>query len=501
MNLWAKQIGQLVVLAVALFFLSCQDEAGLLGYKNPNTKFQVNYVEIPIESSVLLLDSQRTSNYLFSNETNRLLVGKYVDDQFGSVSASAYSHYYTTSGTALPANAVYDSVSVRLLFDYYTYGSALATTSQNISVHEIEEEMASSRRFYFNKTQIQTSPTALGSKDFTIDPAKFKEYLNALQDSNSQNDTLVETVRLNIPLEKAFGQRIFENAMAYSANPTVDTTFITYSLFTKIFKGISFKSNNADKVVGFNPAATSSSIAIHYHTAEADSLVLSLGFFNVNSFSQILNDRSGTALAGLSTYSQDFIPPTDFRYIQSGTGVYTKLDFSKFFEFADTVPNLVINSAQLTVEAVEQPGYDPSSSFALRILDDQNFVEKYNTETSKQDSIDFALYNPRQYASYPGSISIDDGTIGDNDNAFYAVGDQSPYLAYSSTTKSYSGNYSLFFQQLSVVNPNRRRFQSAILYPASPGKPSSSKTLNRTIIPESGIKLKVYYTKPTTPLN
>ena len=70
MNLWAKRIGQLAVFAVALFFLSCQDEASLLGYKNPNTKFQVSYVEIPIESSVLLLDSQRTSNYVYhSNVT------------------------------------------------------------------------------------------------------------------------------------------------------------------------------------------------------------------------------------------------------------------------------------------------------------------------------------------------------------------------------------------------------------------------------------------------
>src|SRR3990170_1441181 len=114
MNLWAKHVGQLVVFAVALFFLSCQDEASLLGYKNPTSKFQVNYVEIPIESSVLLLDSQRTSNFLFQNETNRLLVGQYVDDQFGSVSTAAYTQYFTNSGTKLPANAIYDSVTLQL---------------------------------------------------------------------------------------------------------------------------------------------------------------------------------------------------------------------------------------------------------------------------------------------------------------------------------------------------------------------------------------------------
>ena len=40
MNLWAKRIGQLAVLPVALFFFSCEDEAGVLGYKNPNPKFE-----------------------------------------------------------------------------------------------------------------------------------------------------------------------------------------------------------------------------------------------------------------------------------------------------------------------------------------------------------------------------------------------------------------------------------------------------------------------------
>ncbi len=500
MNLWAKRVGQLVVLAVALFFFSCQDEASLLGYKNPNSKFQVRYIEIPIESSVLLLDSLRTSNFYFGNETNRLLIGQYADDQFGSLTSSAYTHYFTNSAAVLPANPIYDSVSVRLVFDYYTYGSDQSSTSQNISVYEIDHDMLLSRRNYFNNTQIQTNPTAIGSKSFTVDPVKFKEYLKNIEDSDTQNDTLVEAVALNIPLEPSFGQRIFENAVAYSNSPTVETTFITYSLFAKIFKGLHFKSDNGDKIMGFNPAAANSSIAIHYHTATDDSLVLTLGFFNVTGFNQIATDRSGTALAGLTQYSQDFIPATDLRYVQSGTGVYTKLDFGNFFEFADTVPNVVINSAELSVESVEQSIYDPSTSFALRILNDQNFVEKWDS-VSTQDRIDLLLYNPIQYTSYTGSISIDNGTVGDYDSAFYALGDQSPFLGYSSTNKSYNGNYALFFQQLSVVDPNRRRFKNAILYPASPNKPGGSKTVNRTVFPKSGIKLKIYYTKPTTPLN
>src|SRR5688572_25445292 len=123
MNLWAKRIGQLAILPIALFFFACEDEASLLGYKNPNTKFEVKYIEIPLESSVLLLDSQRTSNYLFNNETNRLLVGQYVDQQFGSITSTAFTQYFTTTGAKLAAGAVFDSVSIQLAFDLYNYGS------------------------------------------------------------------------------------------------------------------------------------------------------------------------------------------------------------------------------------------------------------------------------------------------------------------------------------------------------------------------------------------
>ena len=59
MNLWVSRVGQLAMLAVALFFFSCEDETSILGFKNPNSKFRASYVEIPIESSVLLRDSLR----------------------------------------------------------------------------------------------------------------------------------------------------------------------------------------------------------------------------------------------------------------------------------------------------------------------------------------------------------------------------------------------------------------------------------------------------------
>ena len=153
------------------------------------------------------------------------------------------------------------------------------------------------------------------------------------------------------------------------------------------------------------------------------------------------------------------------------------------------------------VESIEENDYAISQSFALRLLNSNNRIEIYDPAKDKQDSIDFLYYNPTQYTSYPGSIGIDNGSIGDNDNAFVALGDQNPYLSYATSKKSFSGNYTLFFQQLTVTNENKRRFQHAILYPTAPDKPGSTKNVNRTIFSKDGIKLRVYYTKPTVPLN
>src|SRR5688500_14589768 len=92
MNLWVNRIqGQLTVLAVALFFFSCEDEASRLGYPNPNSKFDLKTIDIPVSSSILLLDSIRTSNYDAVNDVNRFLVGRYNDSRFGDIASATFA--------------------------------------------------------------------------------------------------------------------------------------------------------------------------------------------------------------------------------------------------------------------------------------------------------------------------------------------------------------------------------------------------------------------------
>ncbi|HET6540356.1 MAG TPA: hypothetical protein VFG46_07720, partial [Chryseolinea sp.] len=404
------------------------------------------------------------------------------------VSANAYTQFFTNSGAKLPADATYDSVTLQLVLDFYHYGSTDALTSQSVSVYEVDEELHyDNRRNYFSKSEALVKPSPLGTKTFTVSPKELDGYIA------DKSDT---TILIKIPLDKAFGERIFDNAIAYRDDETTkDSTFKVFSEFTKIFKGLSIKTDNGDKIIGVSP---NSAVTVHYHHLDTGKVKLNLhlGFFSVTSFSQIKNDRSSSELTGLTQYSQDFSPVSDLRYIQSGTGVYTKLDFRKFFEFCDTIPNVVINSAQLSLGSVAESDFARPSNLVLRILQSDNRLKKVK---SRQDTLDISAYNPR-FPAHPGTLTLDNGTYVDSDLAMTVLGDTDAFLKYSSEKKSYDGNFALFFQQLAIVRDGVPRYQYFAIYPSTPSMPNT-KSVNRVIFPKDNIKLKVYYTKPAAPLN
>lgn len=491
MNLWVNRIGQLTLVSVALFFLlSCQEEVATLGYPNPNTKFKVYGYEITLGSSVLLRDSLRTSNFSYSSEPNRLLVGAYQDDRFGSVTTSAVTQYFPVNNAKLSASAVYDSVSLQLQFDLYHYGST-AKTPQSLSVYKLEEVLKYENiKNFFNKTTVATGEL-LGNKSFTIDPNEFDDFAK----STTDYDTIIT---VNIPLNDGFGRQLFEAAIRWrDYSSPEDSLFIKYSAFVEAFKGLVIRPETSDKAFGFNPSAASSRLMLHYHTT-SDTTTLDLGLSGVIGFNQIVGDRSASELAQIQQYHQPYFEDTETRYIQSGTGILTKIDFSKFYDFIDTIPNIMINSAELVVENVESGSLAPPRSLVLRRLDPGNNRFRKYVSTQPQDSIDIVRY--RGFLTYDVAVATSPALV-DNDNVFYIRGDKGSTMAYSSTKKSYSGVFTLLLQQMSLRHDERSPLTTFVLYPGSdvagtPAFVSGAKSLNRAIFPRSGIKLRIYYTKP-----
>jgi hypothetical protein len=223
----------------------------------------------------------------------------------------------------------------------------------------------------------------------------------------------------------------------------------------------------------------------------------------VVSSSRISIDRSATELAGLTQPNQEFIPVNqDKRYVQSGAPVCVKLDLSKFLEFSDTIENLVINSAELSISNIDDPGAnDPPRSLFLQVLDEQNKLKRLastsNPVQRARDSLDIQLYTNRARTLFDRPVS----TLVSKANVFSIFGDtqqEEARLSYNKDDKRYVGYLTLFLQELQEDEVSgdfeKTKFKDLVLYP---GNPYAAKSLNRVSYNKNNLKLKIYYTTPT----
>jgi hypothetical protein len=484
MSLWVKRTGQLFL--AALFLMACEDEASLLGFKNPVKKFDVRFVELPVASSVIWVDSLRTSNYYFAGESNSLLVGSYNDPQLGAVTCAFNSQYFTGTTVKIDQTSAFDSASIELAFDFYSYGSADAT-NQEIAVYDLTRELKQdSLGYYFNKTSV-TLGNLIGSKIFSFDPELFQFYLESGKDT---------TITVKIPLTYNFGLRIFDAALDYATATTAeDSLFVRYSEFVKEFNGVSVRSVNGDKVVGFNVSSPGSRLVLHYHDFEEDSLNLFLPLAGTVSFNEVSSDKTGSEVESLNQYYTDFLPASDLRFVQSGVGIFTKLDFTSYLNFLDTLsfPNVVINSAELRIPQIEEnPDLVQPNALYLRVLEPNNRLRIFNNEdnaASREADLDII----RQYNNVNRTLDTDVFVV-NNDSVFTVFSDAGSYMniGYVGSTKSYRGYLTLFAQELAIAEPDKPRFKYYMLYPRN-----AAKTVSRVAFHKDNIKLRIYYTLPT----
>lgn len=541
MNLWAKRTGQLTLLAVALFFLSCEDETSILGFKNPNEKFDIRYVDIPVISSTMLLDSVRSSNNYASNDFNRFLVGHYVDPVFGEITASSYMQYVPSNTINVKEEHLdtisyaYDSASLFLSFDFYAYG-ADGNTPQAIDIFELAEPLKTSFDVsvggnvggqqkpvetiykkvndYYTKTAVSQQPEVLASLNFNVDLEDWDFDLNS-------NGAPTRYLRAKTTALDNLGQRIYNRALLG------DSTFTWQNLFTKDFPGLAIVPTSGDKVYGFSPNDDSTVLRVHYHSISKksgktkDTLTLTLNFNRVG-YNKIDADRSASDLAflnGFYTPSED----GDKRYIQAATGVVTKLDFSKFLDFADTIERLAINSAELRIDNINIPSeyqYLPPSSLLVKLARPNNrfhsVIYPGNGSAASQQSELISGF--RGYVNFDSrNVLFREATNGGLlssgipfDSTLNIINDGGSFftLNYSKDDQNYRGLANLFFQQLfNNRDTEGLNYTSVILYPYAPtgvsgnpayGRNIYGKTVNRVSFNKNDIVLRIYYTIPTS---
>ncbi|HMP98573.1 MAG TPA: DUF4270 family protein [Cyclobacteriaceae bacterium] len=471
MNLWARRIG-LTAMSALLFFFGCEDPLSNLGFRNPNQKFNVRYAEIEIPTSLILVDSVPTVHDLNypQDDIYRLMVGLFNNNTFGNTSATAITQYRPANfGRTIAEDAIFDSLVLKLKLDFYTTGTT-ANAPIRVNIFEIGEELIPGND-YHNNSQIAIEANLLGQAELLIQPNAYNAFLDAGVDT---------VIHLKAHLNHDLGLRLFEAASV------ADSTYNQYQFFRKRFKGLALVPENAQHVIGLSIANPTSRIELHYHDA-ADTLQIDFYFDSVIGFSTIDVDRGGTALSGLVNTFTDFIPADNNMYVQGGTGLVTKLDFSKFMEFTDTIPDILLNSAELVIENTQTAtGIRFPDEFKLKVLRDNN---RFRQIDNKQDSAALRLYR----LSFTSANQYDRVWY-DLDFSFLVAGDQfSSAIMTRRNDGSYQTFITLFLQRLLEIKEPEKQFTRVGVYAS---KPVFGKSLNGVYFPKDNVKLRLYYTKP-----
>lgn len=483
-----------------LILLSCDDELGDVGFKNPNRDFQVVAKEFIIPTKVFQMDSVSTSYGYVDNSRevltpgpNRFMVGSAEDPVFGKTTAVAYSPYWAASFPLIDPSAEFESLELTLMFDYYYWTGDRSGSDQLFQVYELTDSMLTYRKHYSN----QTTPYGklLGEATHVVVPADFDENILSNSDDNTDND-IADSV--NITLDPNLGRELL--AAAIDTVGDNEDNYNYFYKFRRIFKGLAFVSPNSNKIVGFDPSHAKTRIVLKYKQGD-DELQLrfnltpsgqAVGTAEYMAYTELKNDRSGTALAGLPQKYIGFEPPDGMRYVQCGTGIATRLDFSEVYEYFKDIPAKALSVAELKIETQEQP--TAPLRLRMRVIKDNN--REWNTSTQYIDAANDAYRDVdgtfvTKHVFETNNIlkpNFKADVLGDDGGLFVLSNVTEPGTG-SSTYVGYLTNY--MQQEVSLGEADFLRYYELI-----PQSPDISRGVNGFYFPSDKIKLTIYYTTP-----
>ena len=357
---FSKTLG-LVCISLSAFFYGCQEEddiaAGLID-GNITNAYKVDTFDITT-SVVLDNDSINTLN------KSVFYAGSYSDNNFGEISSAAYfTIAYNTSSFEAPDDAVIDSVIFNIAYDANeSYG--LLNTEHNYEVSILTEQFDREATKIYNNTSLSDNSTNYVTSDATL-PVPI-------------SDTL-----LKLTLSTDFGDEIFN----FASDSVVD-----------YFPGLKIKgSTDNTSMQGFEAYNINSRIQIYYHTADEDSLDVSLGIYR--NFTSTSSDLSATPLNALAN-SGDIISTEDLgnsTFVHSALGIRTLVTFTSLDQFIDSLDGHSINRAYLIVpvDTVSSSSITP----ALNLYHTENginngsYLDSYNAATWYSDFEDYVAYDP-----------------------------------------------------------------------------------------------------------
>lgn len=342
-----KSLGALVL--GLFFFISCEEKGsfGLNGDDVAPVEFSSE--DINITSSVVLLDSIRSSS------TGTLLVGAFQNSTFGTFDAIGYSRLNLNRPSLfqVASEAILDSVRLNLTFNYI-YDTSAVAANWGLEMYVLGRPVTDT--LHITTDDLQVSSRVLSSANIEV--------------------TKLDST-YSIVVDQDWGQDLFDRLKVE------DPLVADQEAFETLFRGVAFTAKDGvePNILGVE-LSENSNITLYYrepsNTGEIDLEVThEMNFHTVPNFYGLQLDRSGTPTAGIQDFAVEYMPASSKRYVQAGAGILTKINISEFRDFITEDPR-IINLAEITIGPIDLPTTttEPPESLYLVITDDRNTLIK-----------------------------------------------------------------------------------------------------------------------------
>lgn len=424
----------------ALFFFSCDnDELLSLDFNPQDENIDLSYTELTLPYQLVQLDSISTTN------VNRVLVGDYQNDDFGTVRSTGYINMGigTTTNNADNDDEL-DSLVLVLVRNYF-YGNRDVSLEQTIEVRQLSEPFNDTITYFSNSSlPYETTRPPLATARLTASPLE------------------ADTVRVR--MSEAIGNELLGKLK--NNDPEMDSS----ALFQDYFRGLALlpASQNAF-MTGFSRVQMQM-----YFSAPSDSVSKTFNFVAARIFNGAVTDRSGTALAQINESGAIALPTDDRIYLQSYSGLVPRIDFQPLEDFVANSPDrILLNRVMLHIGLPEpEEGKAPPAALAGYLVQDDGtsliISREFNGNEFPQ-----GMYSDSEYIY--------------NELARQPVPRQATPLVYDSASMAYDLKVTSFTQTMLdgfVEN------SEILLYPND-----LSSSVTQMITHRDSLQLRVYYTR------
>ena len=334
------------IIVILMIMISCstdtEEETLLAGEDFTSTNIRVLSIDtFSVQLSTMKFDSITTSG------GDRLLAGKYIDEDMGIINSSAYFQLNTYL-FFIDNEAVLDSVGLTLGYDNYYYNDTTQVSTLNI--HKLIDKMSTEDSYFYNTSETAYESTPLATKTFMPTPNK-------------------DSLYVTLPYD--FGEELF--------NDIRDNNITDVESLNQKLKGLMIQpgTNDDASIIGFSSASTETYLRFYYTIPdELESEEYTYDMSIVSYYNHIETDPTGLPLEVITDqeYNLESSASNGMSYNQAGTGYVTKIEFPTLKDIYNISSNGTILEATLYIEpnTVSHSSIQPLSEELLLYTMDQN---------------------------------------------------------------------------------------------------------------------------------